>query len=144
MQTVRDILPPTCRPVIITDAGFRAPWFKMLNELGYAWIGRIRNRDMVRAHRSQDWRGCKTLYAKAGPQARNLGQFSYTRSNPPSCRLVLAKRQRKGRQAKSKAGQREPWLLAVAPALASLDASQVVNMYAGRMQIEQAFRDLKK
>lgn len=157
MQTVRDILPPTCRPVIITDAGFRAPWFKMLNELGYAWIGRIRNRDMVRAHRSQDWRGCKTLYAKAGPQARDLGQFSYTRSNPTSCRLVLAKRQRKGRQAKSKAGnakrsshnkkisagQREPWLLAVAPALASLDASQVVNMYAGRMQIEQAFRDLK-
>ncbi len=157
MHTLRDVLPPTCQPVIITDAGFRAPWFQMLNELGYAWIGRIRNRDMVRSRHGHDWEGCKTLYAKAGAQARDLGQFSYTRSNPTPCRLVLAKRQPKGRQAKSKAGnakrsshnkkisagQREPWLLVVAPALALLKASQVVDMYAGRMQIEQTFRDLK-
>lgn len=157
MQTLRSILPPDCDPVIVTDAGFRAPWFKMLNQLGFAWIGRIRNRDMVRPQQSGDWQGCKTLYAKAVAQARDLGQFHYTRSNPTHCRLVLAKRPPKNRRAKSKAGnakrsshnkklslaQREPWLLAVAPRLVSLNASQVIDIYAGRMQIEQTFRDLK-
>lgn len=157
MTTLREILPPNCHPVIITDAGFRAPWFKMLNQLGFAWIGRIRNRDMACPLQRDDWRGCKTLYAKATAQARDLGQFNYTRSNPTRCRLVLARRQPKYRHAKSKAGntkrsshnkkisqaQREPWLLAVAPELAALNASQVVDIYAGRMQIEQTFRDLK-
>lgn len=157
METLRDILPPSCRPVIITDAGFRAPWFKMLNQLGFPWIGRIRNRDMVCALQGDSWHGCKTLYAKAAAQARALGQFHYTGSNPTRCRLVLAKRQRKNRSAKSKAGnarrsshskkisqaQREPWLLAAAPELAILNASQIVEIHAGRMPIEQTFRDLK-
>lgn len=157
MATLRDILPPGCQPVIVTDAGFRAPWFKMLNELGFAWIGRIRNRDMVCAQQGDDWQGCKSLYAKAVAQARDLGAFNYTRSNPTRCRLVLARRPPKNRHAKSKAGnakrsshnqkisqaQREPWLLAAAPQLASLSASQIVDIYAGRMQIEQTFRDLK-
>lgn len=81
---------------------------------------------------------------RLGRRHATLGQFSYTRSNPTSCRLVLAKRQPTGRHAKSKAGnvkrsshnkkisagQREPWLLVVDPALASLKASQIVNMYS--------------
>lgn len=157
MQTVGAILPPGCRPIVITDAGFRAPWFKMLDRLGFAWVGRIRNRDMVRADGAQDWHGCKTLYSKAGAKARDLGLFHYARSNPTACRLVLAKRPRKGRHAKGKAGnrkrgkdsekisiaQREPWLLAVAPALGALSADQLVAIYEGRMQVEQTFRDLK-
>lgn len=157
MQAVRTIVPPGCRPIIITDAGFRAPWFHMLNELGLPWIGRIRNRDMVSTRSSRGWVGCKTLYAKAARQGRDLGPARYTRSNPVSCRLVLAKRPPKGRHARSKAGnvrgdshhkkqslgQREPWLLAVAPALAGLGVERVIAAYVGRMQIEQTFRDLK-
>jgi hypothetical protein len=40
-------------------------------QIGYAWIGRIRNRDMVRARHGHNWEGCKTLHAKAGAQARD-------------------------------------------------------------------------
>ncbi|MGW8390392.1 IS4 family transposase [Pseudoduganella sp. HUAS MS19] len=157
MQSLRSILPPGSRAIIITDAGFRASWFKLLNQLGFAWVGRIRNRDMVRPHDSSDWAGCKTLYAQACAHARDLGQYFYTRANPALCRLVLLKRQAKGRHRltkigklarscrskKNSKGQREPWLLAVSPKLASLNAEQVANIYAGRMQIEQTFRDLK-
>lgn len=157
MLTLRSILPPHSAAIIMTDAGFRATWFKMLSALGFSWIGRIRNRDKVCAAGSLVWEGCKTLYAKAGVQARDLGRFRYTRSNPTPCRLVLAKRRPKGRHDQTKSGkralnsqskkhsasQREPWLLACSQSLASLRADQVINLYAGRMQIEQTFRDLK-
>lgn len=157
MKTLRTLLPVHCQPVIITDAGFRATWFKMLGQLGFPWIGRIRNRDMVRAGDAGEWRGCKELYTNARGQARDLGRFEYVRSNPVPCRLVMIKRAPKGRKQKTvfgkntrsrhsnkqRAGQREPWLLAVAPCLSTLSAQAIVALYARRMQIEQTFRDLK-
>jgi hypothetical protein len=45
---LKAILPLNRRPIFVTDAGFRSTWFKLLDSMGYAWIGRIRNRDMVR------------------------------------------------------------------------------------------------
>ena len=96
-------------------------------------------------------------YVKATAGAQSLGQFEYVRSNPVSCRLVLIKRACQGRHKKGRLGnvarsrhslknarsQREPWLLAVCPALAHLSAKAVVAAYAQRMQIEETFRDLK-
>lgn len=157
MATLRTVLPPQCQPVIITDAGFRAAWFKMLNQLGFAWIGRIRNRDMVRARGQCDWRGCKELYTDATEQARDLGEFDYVRSNTVPCRLVMIKKPPQGRKCKTafgrdsrslhskkqRAGQSEPWLLAIAPGLSKLRAKEIVALYGYRMQIEQTFRDVK-
>jgi hypothetical protein len=157
MATLRTLLPAHCQPVIITDAGFRASWFKMLNQLGFAWVGRIRNRDMVRAQGANNWRGCKELYASATERARDVGEFEYVRSNPVPCRLVMIKRTPKGRKCKTvfgkdsrsrhskkqRAGQNEPWLLAAAPSLSMLSAKEIVALYSGRMQIEETFRDLK-
>ena len=157
MCALRSILPPGTQAVIITDAGFRATWFKLLNQLGFAWVGRIRNRDMVCPQGSDTWAGCKSLYAQACAQARDMGRFLYTRANPTPCRLVLLKCLPKGRRLltkkrqparschskKNSRSQSEPWLLAVSPKLASLSAEQITHIYAGRMQIEQTFRDLK-
>jgi predicted small integral membrane protein len=78
-------------------------------------------------------------------------------SNPVACRLILYKKPACHRQAKTAFGQRarcrhslkqaktqtEPWLLATSPSLAALDAQTVVDIYSGRMQIEQSFRDVK-
>lgn len=157
MRTLQTILPPRCHAVIITDAGFRATWFKLLNKLGFAWIGRIRNQDKVCRQGTGTWIGCKELYKNAQSMARDLGKFLYARTNPTPCRLVLYKAEEKGRRRLTKSGlparsrrskknsasQREPWLLAVSPALAQLHATAVVKIYAARMQIEQTFRDLK-
>jgi hypothetical protein len=157
MATLRSVLPAHCKPVIVTDAGFRATWFKMLNRLGFAWIGRIRNRDMVRAADGGQWQGCKQLYADTKGQPRDLGRFAYARGNPVPCRLVMLKKASKKRQHKTASGhktrsshskkhsaaQSEPWLLAVAPSLSTLGAAKIVALYAARMQIEQTFRDLK-
>lgn len=158
LQHLASILPPGCEPIIVTDAGFRATWFKLIDNFGWGWIGRIRNRDMVRLNSSdQPWHGCKALYSKANRHAKDLGNFQYARSNPVACRLILVKRIAKGRHQKTLRGknarnsnslksassQTEPWLLAVSPNLAGLTAKAVVEQYGGRMQIEQTFRDLK-
>jgi hypothetical protein len=157
MRTLQAILPLHCEAVIITDAGFRSTWFKLLNELGFDWIGRIRNRDHVCKQGTDTWSSCKTLYEKACSKARDLGEFFYVRSNATLCRLVLYKAKPKGRHCLTKSGaparsrrskknsasHREPWLLAVSPKLTQLRAEEAIRMYAGRMQIEQTFRDLK-
>jgi hypothetical protein len=41
---------PACDrpPMVITDAGFRTTWFRLMAEQGWYWIGRTRNRDFVR------------------------------------------------------------------------------------------------
>jgi hypothetical protein len=158
LKNLISVLPPGCQPVIVTDAGFRATWFNLINKMGWAWIGRIRNRDMVRSSSGdQPWQGCKALYSKANKHAKDLGNFEYARSNPVACRLVLVKRVPKGRHKKTASGKRarsrnslksaasqtEPWLLAVSPSLSNLTAEKVVAQYGGRMQIEQTFRDLK-
>lgn len=157
MEALRALLPATCEPVIITDAGFRATWFKMLDALGFAWIGRIRNRDMVRSCDRGTWRGCKELYVEATNKPRDLGQFEYARANPVPCRLAVIKKMPQGRKNKNvfgqskrnqqsnkqRAGQREPWLLAISPKLSRLSAKTIVAWYGHRMQIEQTFRDLK-
>jgi len=47
LARLKGLLPEGTRPILVTDAGFRAPWFKAVNRLGWHWIGRIRNRDYL-------------------------------------------------------------------------------------------------
>jgi hypothetical protein len=157
LKILRTVLPADCQPILVTDAGFRATWFKLATQLHYEWVGRIRNRDKVSAQGSVEWLGCKTLYPRATGRPQNLGSFAYAKSNPTPCRLVAFKKAAKGRHRrtafgkrarsaqslKSRAAQVEPWLIAVSPGLAALSAKDVVALYAGRMQIEQTFRDVK-
>ena len=157
MATLQTMVPPHCTVIIITDAGFRATWFKLLDRLGFAWVGRIRNVDQVCKQRCHDWRAGKTLHGRACAKVRDLGDYFYARTNAIACRLVLFKSKSKRRhrltktgvQARSRrskknsASQREPWLLAVSPSLSHIPAEAIVKIYAGRMQIEQTFRDLK-
>lgn len=151
------MLTPGTRPIVLTDAGFRSPWFQLIEQSGWHFLGRIRNRDMIRPIQSQAWTGCKQLYAKARSVAQALGRYAYVRSNPVICDLVLIKRKPQGRHKKSVFGinvrsrhslkqaraGREPWLLAASPTLSHLSAQALVALYAQRMQIEEAFRDLK-
>lgn len=163
LANLKQVLPTGCQPIIITDAGFRSPWFRAVEALGWHWLGRIRNRDMVRPHAdamddaSAKWCGAKTLYAGASSKARDLGVMDYVRNHPLTCRMVIVKRPLKGRQMKTVSGartqsshsrkqaraQNEPWLLASSRSLAYLTGDAVVSIYGQRMQIEEAFRDTK-
>ncbi len=38
----KKVLPKKSCPIIVTDAGFHAPWFKVVRELGWDFVGRVR------------------------------------------------------------------------------------------------------
>ena len=157
LERLQAMLPPLCRPILVTDAGFRTPWFKQVEAMGWDWVGRIRNRHEVQLPGEEAWISCKSLYAKATATPKALGQARVTQRNPIDCRLVLYKAKPKGRVHLNRLGQRvrsshsrkheqaqkEPWLLATSLPLGLKLAEQVVKLYTCRMQIEEAFRDLK-
>jgi len=157
LNRLKAMLAPDCTPIIVTDAGFRVTWFKEVEKLGWDWVGRIRNRNMLKQNDKSDWIDCKTLYQYATSTAKYLGQVLLTRRHAFTCQLVIYKGKAKGRIDKNKFGQRarakkskenadrerEPWLLATSLPVTSKLAKQVKNIYATRMQIEEGFRDNK-
>jgi hypothetical protein len=149
---------PVCRqlPIIITDAGFRTTWFRLIAKQGWYWIGRTRNRDFVRQP-DGEWFAAKKLYAKATATAKDLGEYEAVRNRPLTCRFALVKTKPTGRKLKYASGKekrhtqamksaecnREPWLLSYSPSLAYLGVVAIVNIYSQRMRIEEQFRDTK-
>ncbi len=157
LQTLKSLLPPSCRPILLTDAGFRTPWFKQVEALGWDWVGRIRHRHEVQLPDGEAWVPSKTLYNQATSMPKALGRAHVTQSNPIACQLVLYKGKPKGRVHRNRLGQpsrsahsrkharaqREPWLLGTSLPEGFKLAHKVVKLYALRMRIEEAFRDLK-
>lgn len=157
LKQLKGMLPSGCCPVLVSDAGFRTPWFKAVEQLGWDWVGRIRNRHMIKHPENSDWIDCKTFYQHASTRAKYLGCVQLTRYNPIDCELVIYKGKCKGRVKKNKFGERdrsshskknadkerEPWLLATSLKVTSKLATHVVNIYKTRMQIEEGFRDNK-
>jgi hypothetical protein len=156
LRRIAALLPLGCVPIIMTDAGFHASWFKLVAAHGWCFVGRLRGRDMVKQG-DEAWMHIKALYGQAREAACDLGHYQYVRSNPIDARLVLSQRPSRGRHwlnmygkrragirsAESARAAREPWLLAASPQLDHLSAPGIVTLYAQRMQIEQSFRDTK-
>jgi hypothetical protein len=157
LQQLQRLLPDGCQPVLVTDAGFRTPWFRDVEQLQWYWVARIRHRHLLQWDAGGDWQPAKALHAQATARARALGEVRLTRNTPHPCQLVLYRGKAKGRHRLTRQGRRarsrhsekhatahrEPWLLATnLPAARNL-AKKVVRLYRARMQIEEAFRDLK-
>ncbi len=147
------ILPHGSKPIVVTDAGFRSPWFNAVASLGWDYVGRIRNKTNVYHH--ETWIPVKRLHQLAGSHARDLGWLWLPRTNTRQYRVVLSSRPiLKGRKRKTRRGgtghntvdvkasrgAREPWVLITS---LSCRAQAVVRTYKLRMQIEQSFRDTK-
>lgn len=160
LQRLKALLPEGIRPALITDAGFRVPWFRTVEAIGWHWIGRVRHRARVRpigAQEDRAWIPGKSLHARARTRPMALGDFEPTESKRLPVRLTLVRRAKRGRVERVRHGGRargghatkmarrgrEPWLLACSRSLKGLSAGDIVRLYARRMQIEQSFRDLK-
>jgi Transposase DDE domain len=153
LQALKRLLPSGCQPIIVTDAGFRVPWFQAVRALGWDYVGRVRGTVTLCTGNGQ-WQRISVLHAVAKRRALRLPNQQLRRSQPWSCDLIVCRRQHQHRQqlnnqglptrnSRSRKAQRrgrEPWVLAT-----SLDCSPntIVALYAQRMQIEQSFRDLK-
>ena len=161
LQRLATLIPHHVKPILVTDAGFRAPWFRAVETVGWYWLGRLRHRTLVKpvevSDESEAWVPCRALYELAVAAPRDLGLMDTVRAKPWRCRVVVHAKPPKGRKQRNRQGlpsrtkkckenaarEREPWLLVASPALKHLNARQVVALYARRMQIELSFRDLK-
>ncbi|MDP5148351.1 IS4 family transposase [Shewanella sp. ULN5] len=158
LTKLKAMLPNGCKPIIVTDAGFRIPWFKQVLSLGWDYVGRFRNRTHCRKSSVDQWYPVKKLYAQARSIAKNLGVYLLGEQTSFSSRLVIFKRDPKGRKDRTATGdksrrskqsrtsaerEKEPWLLATSICNSNFKAKRIVKIYATRMQIEESFRDVK-
>jgi hypothetical protein len=155
LSSLKGLLPVDCCPIVVTDAGFLVPWFSAVKDLGWDFVGRVRGLVQYNSM-GGDWRGVRELHQQASAMPTCVGQVLLSKSNPLLCHLSVFLGKKKNRVAKNKQGERrqdstsleyeksakEPWVL-----VTSLEgfnvAKRVVKIYRRRMQIEEAFRDLK-
>lgn len=157
LEVIKNLLPDDCHPIIVTDAGFRNTWFKAIIELGWDFVGRVRNLTRYKEKKLNLWRPIKMLYTQATPIACYIGRVYLAQGNPLDCHLYLIKQKKKNRVKRNLVGKKiqcstsikheerenEPWLIASSLSNEDITAADVMAIYAKRMQIEEAFRDLK-
>lgn len=158
LDQLQRFLPSGCTPIIVADAGFKTPFYRHVERLGWHWVGRLRGRGFVRrAKPAAQWHHASELYADARSVPRSLGNAEWVRNTPMACRLVLAKQRAKGRHdcradgrprtskqsRKNASREKEPWLLAASHSLDNTRIKKIVKLYETRMQIEGSFRDTK-
>jgi hypothetical protein len=88
LATVAALVPESCKPIVITNAGFYAPWFLDMTELCWDFVGRVRGTTCGLLEGL--WRPLKTLYARATKRPNNVGVVTMRRTEPCSFRLVLS------------------------------------------------------
>src|SRR5712671_928755 len=156
LKRLQALLPEGITPIVVTDAGFRAPWLRAVAKLGWYYVGRLRGRTRIRC--GGEWFDHRDLHKIIRATPQRMHSVQIVQSNPYLLDLVLYRKPRRGRvrlsirrgthshdRASISARQREsePWVLVVSPQLSHLSPKQLVSIYAKRMQIEQSFRDLK-
>lgn len=155
LRLLKAMLGDDCQPIIVTDAGFKTPWFREVLALGWHFVGRTRRQTFYSLD-GKPWQCISHLYqqATATPVCH---QGAINRSNPLACRLIIVKQGAKGRHSLNRAGQHrqckaskapakgatDPWLLSTSLPVCSTLAKRVVRIYSQRMQIEESFRDMK-
>jgi len=159
IHTLLGILPKQCQPIIVTDAGFRNPWFKLIRSVGWDFVGRVRQRTFCKRLSESDWYPNKNLHSQSTLKAKHLGSFELCRRNSINCEMVIIKNKLQGRKHLTAKGdksrssghsrshavsRREPWLIvtSITSKLMSF-AKKTISIYSTRMQIEESFRDLK-
>lgn len=158
MERLKAMLPEDCKPIIVTDAGFRIPWFELVESLDWDFVGRVRNKTYCKKKRGTSWFPIKQLYQSATLRAKDLGLYLQGMKKSFEARMIIIWRKPKGRKDKTANGKRarrskksracaarekEPWLLATSLPQTRGLSKKVVKIYATRMQIEESFRDLK-
>ena len=156
LKTLHAWMPAGVPVILITDAGFRRPWFTQVQRLGWSWIGRIRGSVCLSRDRTH-WEQARTWFAQATGQACRWSDCWLTRRFGFACDIVLYRGRAVGGKRYGRAGHgatlkarreasasaREPWLLAHCPQLRRFRAEEIVALYGLRMQIEENFRDSK-
>jgi Transposase DDE domain len=157
LKNLKAILPPCKPPVIVTDAGYRAPWFIAVRQMGWHFVGRLRNKNLVLMNDTTSWQLSASFFEQATGKPTHLGQALLTEEKQVPVHLVLYKGKSKnrhkrnlnrkicasGKSKKHSKAAKEPWLLVSSLPQARDNPAHIVNIYRQRMRIEENFRDTK-
>lgn len=149
LQQLADVLPDGCQPVIVVDAGFRVPFFRSVERLGWDFIGRLHSNICLRRVATGAETKASALSFK--DKLRDLGACLIRKRRRFPARVIFydgrSKRARANRSVRCSNPERKarrrngrPWVLVTS---LRLSAKRVVQLYRSRMQIELGFRDDK-
>jgi len=157
LKNLKAILPSCATPIIVTDAGFRTPWFIAVRQMGWHFVGRLRNKNLILMEGTETWQLSLLFFEKATGKPVHLGQALLTEEKKVPIHLVLYKGKSKNRHKRNlnkkpctssksklhaKAGK-EPWMLVTSLPQSRDNPNHIVNIYRQRMRIEENFRDTK-
>lgn len=94
LNRLKSILPETVFPIIVTDAGFRAPWFAYVRKLGWDFVGRLRNKNLVYLNNSQIWQLSASLFNSATFVPQFLGAGLLTKDGQLPAHFILYKKKK--------------------------------------------------
>jgi hypothetical protein len=151
LLSLKAILPPSSGPpIVVSDAGFKGPFFQAVLENGWDFLGRVRGTTTAISPDGQTV-SKEDFYAAASIRPADLGRFELFANQRIPCRLVLVRKRLKPgpkppppkckEERELRKSALDPWLLATS--LSEGDAGSIVSLYAKRMQIEETFRDAK-
>lgn len=151
---LKSLVPADCKPCILTDAGFKNPWFKAVLALGWNYVGRLNG--SVHYDDGTGFKPLSELFQHATSQPQEVGSVVVAKTNPLTTKIYIYKKRAKGRKHRGKTGKilthkqsrknaksnSEPWILT-----SSLTGNHIeqliVKYYKLRMTIEESFRDTK-
>jgi hypothetical protein len=158
LRRLAQVLPTDCKPVVVTDAGFKNPWFRAVETLGWDWIGRVRGAVQLTRPQEDIWLEATLLgHLLEVDTPVYMGSFLLAKTSPLPCAVYGLRKPPKGRvhstlrgqrvqssqSRKSAQREREPWVLVTSLSGGDAIIPQVIEAYTKRMQIEEAFRDTK-
>ncbi len=157
LRNLSTYLPAEREVVVIMDAGFFEDWFKEIELLNWYWVCRIRQGRLLKFEGQKDWITIKDFIHEVGATTKNYNNVLLTQAHQHACRVVTttkknihkrrsvnlrAEKQRKVGNSCYIKSAKEPWILAT-NLPTTYKATEVVNFYKKRMQIEESFRDMK-
>lgn len=157
LTMLKELLPEECKPIIMTDAGFRNPWFRLVQSVGWDFIGRVRHLTYFQFAGEKCWLPVKTLHEQATLKAQYIGEINLAKSETLTCAAYIIRLKKKHRVNKNLAGkkiqssvskkhakrEKEPWVIVTSLSQEEYKAAEIIGAYKKRMQIEEAFRDIK-
>ena len=151
LKTLREIIPPHLQVTIITDAGFRTPWFREVISYGWDVIGRVHGGFGFQKEGEKTWISLNEIdfgvtgkayllgKGKIGKKTKRVSGYVYTYKEKLSGK-PHKKNPYPDHEKQHSHYYRNGWII-----FSTIDKSPhfIVKYYKKRMQIEQNFKDIK-
>jgi len=149
LKKLTEIIPKHCKPIIVTDSGYRSPWFQAVLSMSWDFVGRVGGHTMVSSHTKEDWCRIEKITETATNRARYYGFIDLVKRASLPCHAYLMKKDPKGRIKKTVKGKqcqskhskknaqrkRTPWFIVTSLEGGAAITKRVMNLYKTRMQI---------